>query len=795
MARKDKVNIKKHFGVLKKAEDVSFKVLELMQDEKYKDVTEAKLKQYTKEFKARLQNGETLDDIMEEAFATAYRAVQIVYGINLYRVQIMGGYALHHGDVAEMKTGEGKTLTAILPAYLNALEGKGVHVITVNEYLSTRDALNTGRVFTLLGLTIGSVTSEQDSTEKKEQYLKDITYMTNSEVGFDYLRDNLVKDLSQKQQRGFNFAIVDEVDSVLIDEARTPLIISGGGDVTPEDYLLADDLILKLQEGDYEFDKESSQAFLTPQGAAFIEKELGINNLYSYSNSELVHRIHNSLQAHFKFKHDVDYTVKDGEIVLIDIFTGRYLEGRQYSNGLNQAIEAKERIEIKPETKTFASITYQNLFRMYKKLSGMSGTAVPEEEELSQVYNMRVIPIPTNKPVIRDDKPDMIFATVKAKFDNVIKEIMRVHETEQPILVGTRSVQDSQIVSEMLKEKGVKHEVLNAKNHAREADIIKYAGEKNAITISTNMAGRGTDIKLGEGVQALGGLYVIGTERHESRRIDDQLRGRAGRQGDVGVSQFIISLEDEIMNRAGIKKLQKIMSSLDDSPIESKMVAKAITSAQKKLEGLNYDARKSVIEYDDVTNQQRLLTYKQRDAVLSSHNVEGIAESMIRGFVEHIASQDHAYDGDKFSSVKMIVGMNHNIKGVDLQPKIMSEDETVDYITDRLVEMYKEFHKDIDKDVKEANLRQVMLYALDSSWQEQLDRLSRLKTGIRYRQYAQKNPVQAYVLESDKLFEFYKKEIQEKVSLIVLRKAAEPQVKDLTVDDAPVRDTQEILIK
>lgn len=792
---KNKVKIKKHFGILKKAEDVSFKVLELIEQDHFKNAAEAKLKEYTREFKKRLKNGETLDDIMEEAFAIAYRAIQIVYGINLYRVQIMGGYALHHGDVAEMKTGEGKTLTAILPAYLNALQGKGVHIITVNEYLSTRDALNTGRVFTLLGLTIGSITSEQNALEKKEQYLKDITYMTNSEVGFDYLRDNLVKDINQKQQRGFNYAIVDEVDSILIDEARTPLIISGGGDVNPEDYLLADDLVVKLQEGDFEFDKESSQAFLTPQGASFIEKELGIKNLYSYDNSELVHRIHNSLQAHFKFKHDVDYTVKDGEVVLIDIFTGRYLEGRQYSNGLNQAIEAKERIDIKPETKTFASITYQNLFRMYKKLSGMSGTAIPEEEELSHVYNMRVIPIPTNKPVIREDKPDMIFATIRTKFKNVVSEIIRIHETEQPLLVGTRSVQDSQIVSEMLLKKGIKHEVLNAKNHAREADIIKNAGEKNAITISTNMAGRGTDIKLGEGVKELGGLYVIGTERHESRRIDDQLRGRSGRQGDIGISQFIISLEDEIMNRAGIKKLQKIMSSLDDSPVESKMVARAITSAQKKLEGLNYDSRKSVIEYDDVTNQQRLLTYKQRDAVLKSNNIEAIAESMIRGFVEHIASQDHAYEGDKFSSVKMIVGINHNINGANLEPKIISEDETIDYITHRLVEMYREFHKDIDKDVKELNLRQVMLYALDTSWQEQLDRLSRLKTGIRYRQYAQKNPVQAYVLESDKLFEYYKSQIQEKVSLIILRKVAEPQVKELTVDNANKRDTQEILIK
>ncbi len=794
MAKQNKVKVKKHFSILKKAEDTSLKVLDLVKQEPFVSATASKLRELTKEFKNRLNNGETLDDIMVEAFAAAYRAVKVVYGIDLYRVQIMGGYALHDGDVAEMKTGEGKTLTAILPAYLNALEGKGVHIITVNEYLSTRDALNTGRVFNLLGLSTGSVISEQSEAEKKEQYSKDITYMTNSEVGFDYLRDNLVNDINLKTQREFNFAIVDEVDSILIDEARTPLIISGGSDISEEEYLTADDIVLKLSEGDYEFDKESNQAYLTHQGAEFIERELNIPNLYSYSNSELVHRIHNALQAHFRFKFDVDYTVKDDEIVLIDIFTGRFLEGRQYSNGLNQAIEAKERITIKPETKVHASITYQNLFRMYKKLSGMSGTAVPEEEELSAVYNMRVIPIPTNKPVIREDRPDIIFSTNKAKFERVIKMIEDIHSTKQPILVGTRSVQDSETVSKMLLEKGIKHEVLNAKNHAREADIIEHAGELSSITISTNMAGRGTDIKLGEGVRELGGLFVIGTERHESRRIDDQLRGRSGRQGDVGVSQFIISLDDEIMNRAGLKKIQKWMNSLDETPIESKMIARSITSAQKKLEGLNYDSRKSVVEYDDVLNQQRLLTYKQRDAVLKSNDVKSIVEVMIKGFVSNITNDPTSFDGDKFSSVKMIETMNFNIAGVDIESKTISKEETIDYVSNKLIEMLEKYiddNKEIDFNNK---YRQVLIYSLDTSWQEQIERLNRLKNGIRYRQYAQKNPVQAYVLEADKMFDFYKDEIRKKSSLVILREINQAETKEILVDEEQ-ENVKEILIK
>ncbi len=794
MAKAKRVDVSKHFSVLRKAEDLSFEVLDLMKQEKFSNANAEKLKVITKELKQRLQSDETLDDIMAEAFAAAYRAVQLVYGINLYRVQIMGGYALHNGDVAEMRTGEGKTLTAIAPAYLNALAGQGVHVITVNEYLSTRDALNTGRVFSILGLETGSVISEQTPEEKRKEYAKDITYMTNSEVGFDYLRDNLVKDKSAKTQRKLNFAIIDEVDSVLIDEARTPLIISGGSDVTEDEYVLANNLVLKMVEGDYEFDKETNQAYLTPQGAELVENELKLNNLYSYENSNLVHRIHNALQAHFRFKEGVDYAVKDDEIVLIDIFTGRFLEGRQYSNGLNQAIEAKEQIKIKPETKVFASITYQNFFRMYSKLSGMSGTAEAEAEELSAVYNMRVLPIPTNRPIQRVDKPDLIFSTTKVKFERIVEKIEAIHKTSQPILVGTRSVTDSELVSKMLTEKGIKHEILNAKNHAREAEIIARAGELNSITISTNMAGRGTDIKLGEGVRELGGLYVIGSERHESRRIDDQLRGRSGRQGDVGTSQFLVSLEDEIMQRSGMKKVQKFMNSLDKAPIESKMVSKALTSAQKRLEGMNYDSRKSVIEYDDVLNQQRLLTYRQRDLILNSDNVKEVVETMLHGFVEFVAKDKHAYEGGAFKSKNFILLINHNIKGLNLPIIDVSMDEAIEYASERLISAFVNSIKDDDTKDTNTRLRQVMIFAIDTSWQDQIDRLNRLKVGIRYRQYAQKNPVQAYVLEADKMFDFYRDEIKKKTSLIILRNIFHEDVHELFANESQ-RETKEILIK
>lgn len=787
------IKVSKHYGVLRDAEEIATQVLDLINQDEFSNVTGKILKEKTKQFKKRLSEGESLKDIMVEAFAVAYKGIQIIYGINLYKVQIMGGYALNDGDAAEMRTGEGKTLTAILPAYLNALTGNGVHIITVNEYLSTRDALNTGRVFTLLGLTTGSIKSETEVDKKKLEYDKDVVYMTNSELGFDYLRDNLVNDFSMKQQRGLNFAIVDEVDSILIDEARTPLIISGGSDITPEQYVEVDIIVKKLVDGDFEIDKESKQAFLTPQGAKFIEKEMKLENLYSFKNSELVHRIHNALQANHIFKFDVDYTVRNDEIVLIDIFTGRFLEGRQYSNGLNQAIEAKEEIKIKPETKIYASITYQNLFRMYKKLSGMSGTAQPEEEELSAIYNMRVIPIPTNKPLIREDKPDVIFSTKEAKFKEVINRIIAIHKTGQPILVGTRSVQDSEEVAKMLEDKNITHEVLNAKNHSREAEIIAKAGEKNSITISTNMAGRGTDIKLGKGVIELGGLSVIGTERHESRRIDDQLRGRSGRQGDIGSSQFFVSLDDEIMVRAGLKRIQKFMNSLDGAPIESRIVAKTITSSQKKLEGMNYDSRKSVVEYDDVLNHQRLITYKQRDHILTSKNLLGIVIKMMSQFVKYISSEPVSYDKDRFDSVRMINSMNSNIPGFNVSSKELSKDEAVEHLTKSLTKHFSNVTLNIPEDELNNWLKRILLFSIDSSWQEQIERLSRLKIGIRYRQYAQKNPVQAYVLESDKMFDFFKNDATQKLTLTIFRSIDNKVETEKILNSS--KNTKEILVK
>ncbi|RKX67144.1 MAG: hypothetical protein DRP42_01410 [Tenericutes bacterium] len=542
----------KNYTFLRRSELIAEKVLELF-DTKYKTYTDDQLKEKTLEFKKSIKDKKnSLEDILLDAFAVAMTAIHSTYGITLYKVQVMGAFSLHQGDVAEMKTGEGKTLTAILPAYLNSLSGNAVNIITVNEYLSQRDAFNTGKVFNKLGLTTGSVVAKMKPEEKKAEYAKDVVYSTNAEIGFDFLRDNMARTISQKVLKSFDYAIVDEVDSILIDEARTPLIIAGNQDATSEEYTKSNQFVQSLDESDYETDKEKRSAFLLTAGVKKAEEFYGITNLYSFQNSITVHRIHNALQANHVFTYDIDYTTKDGEVVLIDTFTGRLLPGRTLSEGLNQAIEAKEKLAIKPETKIIAQVTYQNLFRMFKKLSGMSGTAHSEEEEFLKIYNMRVLSIPTNVELNRKDLPDIIFRSQEAKNNAVIELILKIHETNQPILVGTRSVQDSEILSNILIEKNISHKVLNAKNNSAEADIIKAAGQLGAITISTNMAGRGTDIKLGEGVEELGGLFVIGTERNESRRVDNQLRGRSGRQGDIGSSQFFISLEDEILVRAGM---------------------------------------------------------------------------------------------------------------------------------------------------------------------------------------------------------------------------------------------------
>ncbi len=776
----------RNFKILKTAEEVAISVLKRVEELKKEKFSEKQLKDTTARLKKDFIAGKDLDDLIVEAFACAHYAIELTYGITLYKVQIMGGYALHKGDVAEMKTGEGKTLTAILPTYLNALSGKGVHVITVNEYLSSRDALNVGKVFSKLGISVGDVTKDQKPEEKRIAYHKDITYITNSEVGFDYLKDYMVQyPTSKVQRRRFNYAIIDEVDSILIDEARTPLIIAGGEQIDEGEYENADEFVQTLiLDRDFEIDMETKQAYLTYDGARKAETHYHFKNLYSYENSKTVHRIHNALQANNIFHFDVDYTVKDDKVVLIDIFTGRLLEGRTFSEGLHQAIEAKEHTKINPENKTFAAITYQNLFRMYDKLAGMSGTAFSEEEELLNIYNMRVIEIPTNMPMIREDKPDLIFSTMDAKFNAVVEKIEKIHATGQPLLVGTKSVSDSQKLSDMLLEVGIDHEVLNAKNHAREADIIMNSGQKNAITISTNMAGRGTDIQLGDGVTDLGGLFVIGTERHESQRIDNQLRGRSGRQGDPGISQFIVSLDDEIMIRTGMKRVQKFMKSLDETPIESKMIQRSLTIAQKRIEGINFDARKSIVEYDDVLNRQRLICYKQRDAILYTHEMMPIFKKVLEAFVKNKIDSEEAFTNSIFDSTKLIAYLNEEFTLEEKNKIVTAEINNVaaqKYLYDELYKYFTNKYHEADQEKVEAYIKRIMLGVLDYNWQNHLDLVQKLKSGIRYRQYAQKNPVQAYVFEADKLFTNFRKEIIDQTIMLVLNTNTKKPTEELFV--------------
>ncbi len=784
----------KYFIALRESEDFANEVLNKINTD-YKDLGGSEFRKKTEYFKNNLDKLNEREFLID-AFSVAYKAIQDVYGISLYKVQLMGAYGLNNGDVSEMKTGEGKTLTAILPSYYNALFGNGVHIITVNEYLASRDASIAGKVLNKLGLTVGHVNSKMNNTEKKEQYNKDITYSTNSEVGFDYLRDNLVRSFNEKVQRGFNYAIIDEVDSILIDEARTPLIISGGVNFEDSDYEKADSFVKSLIKNDYTIDKETKQSFLTDSGVKKAEKFFETKNLFLYENSRLFHLIVNALQANFIYKFDYDYTIRNDEIVLIDSFTGRLLEGRQFSEGLNQAIEAKENLKIKPETKTFASITYQNLFRMYKKLSGMSGTALAEEEEFLDVYNMRVLQIPTNLPIARIDLVDIIFATKKAKYKAVLKRVYEIHKTGQPILLGTKSVFESEILSNQLNKLDIKHEVLNAKNHAREAEIISKAGYKNQITIATNMAGRGTDIKLGPGVVELGGLFVLGTERNESRRIDDQLRGRSGRQGDIGYSQFYVSLDDEIMQRSGIKKIQKFLKLMDENPISSKSIQRSITSAQRRIEGLNYDYRKSIVEYDDVLNTQRILTYKQRDEILKMKDYNKLLHPIIKKYLENTISENEFFVEGRFSpnlfadKVKRQFNFSLNLN---------LDNYSIEMLINLFFDLFKKKLKQKveyleDKKIKPVEfIRNVLLMSLDMNWQDQIDTLSKLKSGIRYRQYAQKNPVQVYVQESDKLFNLYKKKIIEQGITIIMNSVIQKSssLKPLSNTDK----TKEIIVK
>ena len=729
-------------------------------------LSDEQLKAKTQEFKDRLTKGETLDDIMCEAFAVVREAAKRVIGEFPYFCQLEGACVLQRGDIAEMKTGEGKTLTSVMAVYLNALSGKGVHVITVNEYLAQRDAEWMGQIHKFLGLTVAVNLRSMTPAEKRKAYLCDITYSTCSEVGFDYLRDNMVTRVEDRVLRELNFALVDEVDSILIDESRTPLIISGSQRQTANLYVNADRFVKRLHEDeDYEIDIKGKNIQLTEEGIAKAEKAFKVNNIYDPENTALVHYIAQALKANYIMHNDVDYVVEENQVVIVDQNTGRKMPGREWSDGLHQAIQAKENVPIKSETVTMATITYQNFFRLYNKLAGMTGTAKTEEEEFLSIYNMRVVEIPTNRPVARKDEPDLIFGTKKAKYNALINEIIELHQKGQPVLVGTISVETSELLSKMLKERRIRHEVLNAKNHAREAEIIKNAGQKGAVTIATNMAGRGTDIKLGEGVKELGGLAVLGSERHESRRIDNQLRGRSGRQGDPGYSRFYVSLEDELMVRFGSDRMQGLFNQMGDMPIENKTVSKAISSAQKRVEGINFDARKALLDYDDVMRLQRETMYEQRNYILEHDDIHSVIDDMYRRVMGRIVGEHTTHDGKK--DVIDYKGIVDSLKVIGSEVK---EDDInnldVDECVNRLAEIaFGAYNKKIDefKDQIKPLEKTMVLRTIDRAWVNHIDVMSKLRDGIGLRSYAQNNPLQAYVEEGYELFETMMNSISDQV--------------------------------
>lgn len=759
-------------GLLKKLVDTEYKELKRFNkiadeiealDETYSKMSDEELKGKTAEFRERLAKGETLEDIKVEAFATAREAAYRMIGEKPYRVQLIGGLAIHYGNIAEMKTGEGKTLTTILPAYLNALPGKGVHVVTVNEYLSDRNAKWMGPIYDFLGITVGVNLRELTPSQKRDVYNCDITYSTNNEIGFDYLRDNMVTKKEDRTQRGLNYCIIDEVDSILIDEARTPLIISGGKMNSANLYMDADRAVKRLiAEEDYIIDEKAKSVILTEKGSIKVQTYFKLANLYDAENTALVHHINQALKANFGMKKDVDYVVDDeGNVVIVDQFTGRLMHGRQFSEGLHQAIEAKEGVKINEETKTLATITFQNLFRMYNKISGMTGTAKTEEEEFRDIYNMYVIEIPTNKPCIREDMADMMFATEKGKYDAIVKFIEEVHATGEPILVGTISVESNERLSKMLTKAKLPHEVLNAKNHLREAEIIAKAGEKGAITIATNMAGRGTDIKLGEGVKELGGLCVLGTERHESRRIDNQLRGRAGRQGDPGYSQFFISFEDELMRRFGTDKIKTMIQSVgydETQPIRSKMFSKSVETAQKKVEGNNYDMRKTLLDYDNIVSEQRKIIYEKRNEILDTDDIHSLIIEIFKDYVFEFVDSHMAPEGYLTENDLKAIENNFNTilknQKLDLSNyKDKKEQETIDYVTEIVIKDYEEKIKDVPKEMLEDFERYIALRVIDDAWVEHINSMEHLKEGIGLRGYAQTNPLQAYALEGYDIFD------------------------------------------
>ena len=760
---------------LEKFKSIADEVIAL--DGEYSKLTDRKLKNKTKEFKERLAKGETLEDIKVEAFATAREAAYRVIGEKPYYVQIIGGLAIHYGNISEMKTGEGKTLTSTMPAYLNALTGEGVHIITVNEYLAGRDAEWMGEIYRFLGLTVGVNYRELTPKKKRDAYNCDILYSTNNEIGFDYLRDNMVVKATDRVARPYNFAIIDEVDSVLIDEARTPLIISGGFMKSANLYMQTDKFVKGLKENEgYIYDEKTKAVSLDQKGIAKAEKIFGVDNLYDINHTNLVHFINQALKANYAMKLDVDYVVNDGKIVIVDPFTGRLMQGRAYSDGLHQAIEAKEGVKINEETKTLATITFQNLFRMYKKLSGMTGTAKTEEEEFRDIYNMYVITIPTNRPVARQDFGDLLFATKEGKYKAIVNEIKERHKTGQPVLVGTVAVETSELISEKLKKMKIPHEVLNAKNHAREAEIIAKAGDKGAVTIATNMAGRGTDIKLTDEVKALGGLFVIGTERHESRRIDNQLRGRSGRQGDPGASQFCVSFEDDLMVRFGTDRAKLMLQRVgfsEDVSIRNKMLSNSIESAQKRVEGNNFDLRKTLLEYDDVINEQRGIIYEKRNQVLDMESIHELILSTFKNYVEDVV-YSHFDENDNLSrndKSEILEAVNDLLKTKIIFDEIeyKNSNEIIDYLCERIISEYEEKIKKIPEEVTDEFEKAITLRVMDTHWMEHINTMAHLREGIHLRSYAQNNPLREYKTEGYALFDELLAKIDEQTTTYLLK--------------------------
>ncbi len=767
--------------VLKRSDKLADEVIAL--EPKMAQLTDEQLQNKTIEFKERIEAGETLDDLLVESFAVVREASTRVLGMKPFKVQIMGGISLHGGNISEMRTGEGKTLTSTMPAYLNALDGRGVHIITVNEYLASRDAREMGELFNWLGLTVGLNLAGLSSDEKKQQYACDIMYSTNNELGFDYLRDHMVLYSKQCVQRQLNYAIVDEVDSILVDEARTPLIISGGQKRTANLYKHADAFVKMLKaDEDYTLDIKTRNIQLNEGGIEKAEHAFRIENLYDIKHAVLLHHINNALRANYIMSLDVDYVIQEGEIVIVDQFTGRLMKGRAYSEGLHQAIQAKENVQIKQETSTLATITFQNFFRLYNKLSGMTGTAKTEEEEFRSIYNMMVVEVPTNRAIARIDAPDLVYKNINAKFNAVVEEVIECHKKGQPVLLGTVAVETSEYISQLLKRRGIQHNVLNAKNHEREAEIITNAGVKGAVTIATNMAGRGTDIKLTDEVKALGGLAVIGTERHESRRIDNQLRGRSGRQGDPGYTRFYLSFEDELMRRFGSDRMHGMIDKLgmeDEDPIESKMVTKAVESSQKRVEGNNYDTRKTLLQYDDVIRRQREVIYAQRHDILEEDDLTDIIFGMVESSMQHLVtsymveSQEDKKALPTLNVEGLLANVNNNLfptdklTEADLQAK--SPEEVTELLVQKVKDIYATKQENIDMDTFHEFQKVIVLKVVDTHWMNHIDAMDALRQGIHLRSYGQINPLHEYQAEGFEMFTRLVERIESDVTRYIVR--------------------------